>query len=139
VVGYEYLNRRGAEEDAVKPASAITDTRPFGDSGLDAATRTVVVPVMDREARSFVKESRIQDALDQVLDILAGCFPGLRSLRLRAEDDPEIPDYRHLCLEAGVQATTDEIIEGEDAFHRLLCRRVPADARHLMILNVSVA
>jgi len=93
-------------------------------SGPD--TRLVVFQV-DGEAERFMRERGLTEAFARVRDLVRENFPGLRHARVLVRQDPEIEDYTRIVIEVAVEASTEEMLEWEDAFTDALLQTLPPE------------
>jgi hypothetical protein len=79
------------------------------------------------EVLAFAKTAGVADYLDPLLQETRALFPTAPPRRVMVEDDPEIPNDRHIVWEIDIPFTgTSDYLQSQKRWVQALCRVCPA-------------
>src|SRR3954447_26443641 len=95
---------------------------------MSSPTTIAPVPVIPPEVLAFAEEKGIATYIPQLIEWLRDILPAATRLILQIEDDPEIPDDRHIRFEVDAPVNVEGYVTAKQRWNDGLSRFCPAPA-----------
>ena len=83
-------------------------------------------PTVPAEVVAFSREQGVEQYLSPLIELARQVYPGATRFGVFTEDDPEIPNDRHIVFRLDVSMDLEQAREADLQWHRGVFRIVPA-------------